>query len=491
MAVTLPYTLTVPWVRRSGTSTATWQTTAPAEILTVDSPRALELTVANTPSLDLHVVDIAIGGFPREDFIALLEGARLKIQNADGSRTFVEGLFSAIGGTAEPYQIAVTAEQAAAIQGYGRGAANSLRLRFEVNRVPVDVSIRASLPAPAATVRAEAADPTAVDASIRASLPAPTATVQAEAVALPVDVSIRASLLGPEAFISADVVTHDPVDASIRASLPAPTATVRAEAADPTAVDASIRASLPAPAARVSAEAAALPVDVSIRASLPAPAARVSAEAAALPVDASIRAALPAPSVRAPRVEVVTVFPRDVSIRASLPAPAATVRADTASIELFYEETVRGLSPPVFGGEPLRVVTCVEITHPEADAPIRLVDDGEDLVIDGVTYLAARFEAQTVGDGGQRAPRGQLLIGNVGRQVSRWIEDAGGGAGGQARVMDVLVFGGEGTVEWELTMDIASIATEENVQLGLGFDPLLGRPAVAMRYDPQTAPGLF
>lgn len=149
-----------------------------------------------------------------------------------------------------------------------------------------------------------------------------------------------------------------------------------------------------------------------------------------------------------------------------------------------YRQDARSLAP----GAP--TLTCVEISHPEADAPIRLVDDGEDLVVGGVTYSAARFEARTTGDGGSSAPRGQIAVGNVGREVSRWIDEAGGGGGGSARVFDVLVYDDTATVEWELTMDIASIAVEENVSLGLGFDPLLGRPAVAMRYDPQTAPGL-
>ena len=40
-------------------------------------------------------------------------------------------------------------------------------------------------------------------------------------------------------------------------------------------------------------------------------------------------------------------------------------------------------------------------------------------------------------------------------------------------------------------MDIASISSGQSVEIGLGYDPLLGRPAVALRYDPQTAPGLF
>ena len=141
------------------------------------------------------------------------------------------------------------------------------------------------------------------------------------------------------------------------------------------------------------------------------------------------------------------------------------------------------------------IVTCVEITHPDAITPVRLVDDAESVEIAGVTYSAARFESRTTGDGGDKAPRGQLVIGNVGREMSKWIAATRGGIGGSCRVFEVLVdldpAGDAPEVQWELTMDIAAISEEDTVSVMLGFDPLLDQPLVAMRYDPETAPGLF
>ena len=78
--------------------------------------------------------------------------------------------------------------------------------------------------------------------------------------------------------------------------------------------------------------------------------------------------------------------------------------------------------------------------------------------------------------------------------MSNWLELTGGGAGGTARIFQVvrLDAGVAGPIEWELMLDIAgTVATSTVVTATLGFAPLLGRPAVAMRYDPQTAPGLF
>ena len=69
----------------------------------------------------------------------------------------------------------------------------------------------------------------------------------------------------------------------------------------------------------------------------------------------------------------------------------------------------------------------------------------------------------------------------------------GGGAGGTVRIFEVLI-GGDGIAgapEWEIEMDIGAIAVDDLVTVTLGFDPLLNRPAVSLRHDPQTAPGLF
>lgn len=141
-----------------------------------------------------------------------------------------------------------------------------------------------------------------------------------------------------------------------------------------------------------------------------------------------------------------------------------------------------------------RLVAGIELRHPLAGGPIRAVNYEGDLVIGGETYVGTRFDLTLASDRARQAPQAQLAVANVGRGFSNWIESVRGGAGGTVRMFEVLVgAGGEvaAEVEWEMEMDMADIESGDFVVVKLGFDPVMGRPAVAMRFDPTTAPGLF
>ena len=57
------------------------------------------------------------------------------------------------------------------------------------------------------------------------------------------------------------------------------------------------------------------------------------------------------------------------------------------------------------------------------------------------------------------------------------------------RIMQLL---DGGSIEWETTLDVERIADDsERLVARLGFNPGLGRPAVAKRHDPRTTPGIF
>ena len=141
-----------------------------------------------------------------------------------------------------------------------------------------------------------------------------------------------------------------------------------------------------------------------------------------------------------------------------------------------------------------RIVTCLDVRHPDSPGgPVRVVNDTSDIEVGGETYIATRFEAQLAADVERQAPTARIVVGNIGRDISNWIEAVGGGAGGTVRIFEVLI-GGDGIAgapEWEIEMDIGAIAVDDLVTVTLGFDPLLNRPAVSLRHDPQTAPGLF
>jgi hypothetical protein len=151
-----------------------------------------------------------------------------------------------------------------------------------------------------------------------------------------------------------------------------------------------------------------------------------------------------------------------------------------------FERTLRDSAPAH------RLLTALEIRHPAiAHRPVRVVNDTEDRRIEGRRYVALRFDAKLVDDVDGQVPQAELAIDNIGRELTQWIEAAGGGVVATVRVLQVLDIDNP-PVEWELTLDLAGVQVDsERVTARLGFDPLLGRAAVVLRHDPQTSPGLF
>ncbi len=137
------------------------------------------------------------------------------------------------------------------------------------------------------------------------------------------------------------------------------------------------------------------------------------------------------------------------------------------------------------------VVTALEIRHPAVARPVRVVNDTVNRRIEGHEYIALRFDARLADDIAGQAPQAELSIDNIGRELTQWIEAAGGGIGATVCVMLVLAVPNP-SVEWELTLDVAGVhVDQERVTARLGFDPLLGAAAVRLRHDPQTSPGIF
>ena len=180
--------------------------------------------------------------------------------------------------------------------------------------------------------------------------------------------------------------------------------------------------------------------------------------------------------VRTHRVRAAAAAgPAEAALRLTLALPAGELHA----------RTLRESAPQH------RLLTALEIDHPAIAPPVRIINDTEDRVIEGNRYLALRFDAKLADDVEGQTPVAELAIDNVGRDLTQWIEATGGGLGASVRVLQVLDID-DPPVEWELIMDLAGVQIDaERITARLGFDPLLGRPAVALRHDPQTSPGLF
>jgi hypothetical protein len=150
-----------------------------------------------------------------------------------------------------------------------------------------------------------------------------------------------------------------------------------------------------------------------------------------------------------------------------------------------YKSTLAAVSAPE---APL---ILMEISHADLAAPVRVVNDTQNIVSNGDTFIAAPFRGVLPDDVEGQLARARIAIDNVGRDLMYWIEASSGGQGAEVRLMQVMRSRPD-LIEWEVTLDLMNVrATMAEVSGELGYENVYMRPAVQLRYDPQTAPGLF
>lgn len=133
----------------------------------------------------------------------------------------------------------------------------------------------------------------------------------------------------------------------------------------------------------------------------------------------------------------------------------------------------------------------LEIDHPGFSQPVRVVNDTQDLVSNGATYVAIQFHCKLPDDREGQMPRAEIAIDNVGRELVEPLEATNGGEGATVRIMEVLR-SAPNTIEWEATLDLKSVSFAQMTVSGqLGYEEILNRPAVLLAYRPDVAPGLF
>lgn len=137
------------------------------------------------------------------------------------------------------------------------------------------------------------------------------------------------------------------------------------------------------------------------------------------------------------------------------------------------------------------ILALLKIDHPDLSGPVRIVNDTRDLVTLGDTYIALPFEVKLPNDVSKEIPRAQLRVDNVGRELTAELERLSPGAALQATLM-LVHRSTPGVVDYEFTSPLSGVHTDMGSIIAvMGPDDLMRRPAVAKRYDPVTAPGLF
>lgn len=133
----------------------------------------------------------------------------------------------------------------------------------------------------------------------------------------------------------------------------------------------------------------------------------------------------------------------------------------------------------------------LEIEHANLTQPVRVVNDTQNIVSNGETYVAVPFRCQLPDDFEGQLPKARLSIDNIGRELMFWIETSAGGAGSTCRFIQVMRSRPD-LIEWEITMSLYNVkASMMEVSADLGFENLFNRQACAISYRPDVAPGLY
>ena len=150
-----------------------------------------------------------------------------------------------------------------------------------------------------------------------------------------------------------------------------------------------------------------------------------------------------------------------------------------------YKSTLAATSAPE---SPL---ILLEITHPGLTQPVRVINDTQNLTSNGNEYIACQFRCTLPDDFENQLPKATLAVDNVGKELMYWVESSAGGYGAKAHFMQVMRSRPD-QVEWEITLNLSNVkATVQEVTGDLGYDNIFTRPAISMRYDPFSAPGIF
>lgn len=141
--------------------------------------------------------------------------------------------------------------------------------------------------------------------------------------------------------------------------------------------------------------------------------------------------------------------------------------------------------------DPQGFLWLLTITGTGIGEPIRLVNDTRNLESQGSTFIAIPFELIPPKQGAKEIPRTQIRLDNVGREIVQVLEALPPGAELTARVQSVYRPTPD-IVQAEFSAPMSRLKANVFAITGeIGPFALMSRPAVAIRFDPHSAPGLF
>ena len=135
---------------------------------------------------------------------------------------------------------------------------------------------------------------------------------------------------------------------------------------------------------------------------------------------------------------------------------------------------------------------ALEITHPAISTPVRIINATTVYTIDGNVYQPVAFHAADPKDYEEEVRHATLRIDNVGAVLTGWIHASDGGRGATMRIMKIVDNSGTPEVYWEQEMTVGlTDYNSREVHVRLADEPIVGKPGVLLRHDPDTSPGIF
>ena len=139
--------------------------------------------------------------------------------------------------------------------------------------------------------------------------------------------------------------------------------------------------------------------------------------------------------------------------------------------------------------EPL--ILLIEISHPDLSTPIYIANNVEDIESNGNNYIATHFEFELPSNKNGENSRAKLVIDNIGRQLTQWIEQTCGVRCGTI-VFRLILKSCPDIIAKEYCLKIFSVCMDcRVVKVSLGYKDLYNGFATQVTYNECTAPGLI
>lgn len=136
------------------------------------------------------------------------------------------------------------------------------------------------------------------------------------------------------------------------------------------------------------------------------------------------------------------------------------------------------------------LLVLLVLEHPSISTAY-VVNDTRDWTISGQTYVGLPFRFKLPDETAGQAPRAQVEIDNVGRALTAELELLPPG-GALMATFKVVSRATPTVVDFQFAAPLSGVsASVQSVTATVGNDDALRAPAVKVRYDPSTSPGLF